>query len=111
MTVFEQDASPTSRPRDWDFGIYWAQSRITECLTPELNALIGTVQTDPSYQPHEGSIVPIYNGTTGDRVKEVDAPFAIRLRRRAWLDLLRTGLDVRVRGPRSAIKKLPTFDC
>lgn len=96
VTVFEQDASPIARPRDWNFGIYWAQSRIEECLTSELTALIDTVQTDPSYRRHEGSVMPIYHGVTGERLKELDAPFAIRLNRRAWLDLLRTELDVRV---------------
>lgn len=25
MTVYEQDSALNSRPRDWDFGIYWAQ--------------------------------------------------------------------------------------
>jgi hypothetical protein len=65
-------------------------------LTPELNALIDTVQTDPSYQRYEGSTFPIYNGVTAEPLKEHNAPYAIRLRRRAWLDLIRTGLDVRV---------------
>lgn len=68
-------------------------------MTPELTALIDTVQTDPSYRRHEGSIVPVYNGVTGEKLKEIDAPFAIRLKRSAWLDLLRAGLDVRVSRP------------
>ncbi len=95
--MFEQDASPTARPRDWNFGVYWAQSRIEECLTPELIALIDTVQTDPSYRRVEDSVFPIYNGYTMESIKDVPAPLAIRLHRRRWLNLLRTGLDVRVR--------------
>ncbi|KAK4237010.1 hypothetical protein C8A03DRAFT_35049 [Achaetomium macrosporum] len=94
VIVFEQDGSPTARPRDWSFGIYWAQSRIEACLPPELSALVDTVQTDPSYRRHEGSFMPMYNGLTGEPLKKIPAPHAIRLRRRAWLDLLRTGLDV-----------------
>jgi hypothetical protein len=97
--VFERDASPTARPRDWNFGIYWAQSRIEECLTPELNALIDTTQVDPSYRHYPESTLPIHNGVTGDLLKELPAPDAIRLRRRPWLNLLRTGVDVRVSGP------------
>jgi hypothetical protein len=97
--VFEQDASPTARPRDWNFGVYWAQSRIEECLPPELTALIDTVQTDPSYRRAEDSVFPIYHGWTMAPIKDVPAPYAIRLQRRAWLDLLRTGLDVQVRRP------------
>ncbi|KAK4101186.1 FAD/NAD(P)-binding domain-containing protein [Parathielavia hyrcaniae] len=95
VAIFEQDASPTARPRDWDFGVYWAQSRIDECLTSELKALVDTVQTDPSYRRNEGSVMPVYNGFTGKLISELPAPYAIRLRRRAWLDLIRTGLDVR----------------
>ncbi|GAB1318079.1 FAD-dependent monooxygenase cctM [Madurella fahalii] len=93
--VFEQDESPTARQRDWSFGIYWAQSRIVECLTPELYARIDTAQTDRAYRHAEGSVLPIYNGTTGEPLKELPAPHAIRLRRRTWLELIRTGLDVR----------------
>ncbi|KAK4140987.1 uncharacterized protein C8A04DRAFT_31422 [Dichotomopilus funicola] len=107
-TIFEQDASPTARQRDWDFGIYWAQSRIAECLTPELNALIDTVQTDPSYRHHAGSTMPIHNGATGELLKELPAPHAIRLRRRAWLDLIRTGLDVRYSKKLATITTTPT---
>jgi hypothetical protein len=87
------------RPRDWNFGVYCAQSRIEECLPPELSALIDTVQTDPSYRRHKGSIFPIYNGVTAEPVKEHDVPYAIRLRKSAWLDLIRIGVDVRVSEP------------
>ena len=97
--MFERDESPTVRPRDWNFGIYWAQSRVEECLTPELNALIDTVQTDPSYRRYEGSVFHVYNGVTGEVIKTFPAPDAIRLRRRPWLDLIRTGVDVRVSDP------------
>ncbi|KAK4155973.1 hypothetical protein C8A00DRAFT_41448 [Chaetomidium leptoderma] len=95
VSVFEQDDSPSARPRDWNFGVYWAQSRIEECLTPELNALIDTVQTDSSYRRYEGSVCPIRNGVTGELLKDIATPYAIRLRRRAWLHLISTGLDVR----------------
>ncbi|KAJ4291232.1 hypothetical protein N0V88_006232 [Collariella sp. IMI 366227] len=95
VTIFEQAESLTSRPRDWNLGIYWAQTRIEECLTPELNALVNTVQTDPAYRRHEESVLPVYNGATGELLKDLPAPHAIRLKRRAWLNLIRTGLDVR----------------
>ncbi|KAK7052878.1 hypothetical protein VNI00_004198 [Paramarasmius palmivorus] len=35
-TVFEQDAALDARPRDWDFGIYWAQTPLADCLPPEI---------------------------------------------------------------------------
>lgn len=98
-TIFEKDESTTVRSRDWNFGVYWAQSRIEECLTPELSALIDTVQTDPSYRRYAESIFPIYHNMTGEMVQALPAPYAIRLRRRAWINMLKEGLDVRVSGP------------
>ncbi|KAH6641878.1 hypothetical protein F5144DRAFT_565115 [Chaetomium tenue] len=94
-TIFEKDESTTVRLRDWNFGVYWAQSRIEECLTPELSALIDTVQTDPSYRRYAESIFPIYHNVTGEMVQALPAPYAIRLRRRAWINFLKEGLDVR----------------
>ncbi|KAK4111756.1 FAD/NAD(P)-binding domain-containing protein [Canariomyces notabilis] len=93
--VFEQDQSPTARQRDWNFGIYWAQSRIEECLASELYAQINQTQTDRAYRHFEGSVLPVYNGQTGELLKDLPAPHAIRLRRRSWLDLIRTGVDIR----------------
>ncbi|KAK3346884.1 hypothetical protein B0T25DRAFT_571986 [Lasiosphaeria hispida] len=94
-TVSEQDSSPTARPRDWNFGIYWAQARLEEILTPELNAALDTMQTDPAYKRHAGSVLPLINGKTGEPLKDLGAPYCLRLRRRPWLELLRGGLDVR----------------
>ncbi|TVY21659.1 FAD-dependent monooxygenase cctM [Lachnellula arida] len=66
-TVFEQDANLQQRPRDWNFGIYWAQSRLDECLTEDLRSLVPTVQTDPSYKPSDASVMP-----WGKRIKHVE---------------------------------------
>lgn len=103
--MFEKDENPTVRPRDWNFGVYWARSRIQECLTPELYAQPHSVFTDPAQRPREDSIFPIYHGMTGELLKELPAPYSIRLRRRAWLELMKTGLDIRVYGG-TAIKPL-----
>ncbi|KAK5662465.1 hypothetical protein OQA88_8376 [Cercophora sp. LCS_1] len=94
-TVFEQDGSPTARPRDWNFGIYWAQSRLEEILPPAIRSLLDTAQTDPSHKRSPHSTLPILKGTTGEVLKNLEAPFSIRLRRRAWLDLIRRDIDAR----------------
>ncbi|KAK3296637.1 uncharacterized protein B0H64DRAFT_415985 [Chaetomium fimeti] len=94
-TVFEKDESTAARARDWSFGVYWAQSRIEECLTPELNLLLDTVQTDPSYRRHAESVLPVYHGVTGEILQPIPAPYAIRLKRRAFVDMIKKGLDVR----------------
>ncbi|KAK3986103.1 hypothetical protein QBC44DRAFT_311584 [Cladorrhinum sp. PSN332] len=94
-TVFEQDPSSTSRPRDWNFGIYWAQSRLEECLPPDLHALIKSTQTDPTHEPSPDETLNIYNGNTGEVINRIPAPYSMRIRRRPWLELLKTGIDVR----------------
>ncbi|KAK4225932.1 hypothetical protein QBC38DRAFT_510730 [Podospora fimiseda] len=94
-TVFEQDSSPTSRPRDWNFGIYWAQSRLEECLPPSLHHLVNSTQTDLTYIPSPDETLHVYNGTTGEVMNIIPAPYSMRIRRRPWLELLKTDIDVR----------------
>ncbi|KIM96787.1 hypothetical protein OIDMADRAFT_169581 [Oidiodendron maius Zn] len=94
-TVFEQDASPYERPRDWNFGIYWAQSRLDECLSEDMRARVVDVQTDPSHRPSEDTVMPIYNGQTGEHMKDLPAPFSIRLHRRRWLEMLSDGVNIK----------------
>ncbi|PMD32036.1 FAD/NAD(P)-binding domain-containing protein [Hyaloscypha variabilis F] len=93
-TVFEQDITPFARPRDWNFGIYWAQSRLDECLSDEKRAKIVTVQTDPSYVPSESSVMPVHNGQTGELMKNLPAPWSLRIHRRRWLKMLADGIDI-----------------
>jgi len=94
-TIFEQDATPFARPRDWNFGIYWAQSRLDECLSDEMRAKVVTCQTDPSYQPKETSVMPVYNGQTGELMKDLPAPWSLRIHRRRWLKMLSSDVDIR----------------
>ncbi|KAK0713299.1 hypothetical protein B0T26DRAFT_753425 [Lasiosphaeria miniovina] len=93
--VYERDAHRAARPRDWNFGIFWAQAGIKECLPPEINALLATAQTDPSRPPAADSAISMFNGATGEMIGKVPAPYCVRLRRRAWLDLMEDGIDVR----------------
>jgi len=95
--VFEQDTALAARPRDWNIGIYWAQSRLDECLSDDLKAQIETVQTDPSYKPNADSIMPVHNGQTGELLKNLPAPWSLRVHRRKWLKMLSKDVDVKVR--------------
>ncbi|KAK3386095.1 hypothetical protein B0H63DRAFT_523416 [Podospora didyma] len=94
VTVFEQDSNPPKRHRDWSFGIYWAQSRIEESLPPGTHARIETAVTDPTYKSGPNSVIPIFNGSTCELMKNLDAAYGIRLKRRAWLDVIKDGIDV-----------------
>lgn len=95
-TVFEQDASRTQRPRDWNFGIYWAQSRLDDCLPPELKPLLHSCQTDPTYKPNAESVMPVHNGETGELLKNLPAPWSLRIHRRRWLKMLSNDIDIQV---------------
>ncbi|PVH89150.1 FAD/NAD(P)-binding domain-containing protein [Cadophora sp. DSE1049] len=94
-TAFEQDTSLLQRPRDWNFGIYWAQSRLDECLTDDLKALIPSVQTDPSYVANEESVMPVHNGETGELMKNLPAPWSLRLKRKKLIEMLGKDVDIK----------------
>ncbi|OJJ48316.1 hypothetical protein ASPZODRAFT_158060 [Penicilliopsis zonata CBS 506.65] len=92
-TVFEQDATPHARPRDWNYGVYWAQSNLSECLPPELINQLETCQVD-LHKPADTDYLPSFNGETGERILAFPAPYSLRLKRRAFLELIATGVDV-----------------
>lgn len=55
-----------------------------------------TCQTDPTYKPSESSVMPVYNGQTGELMKDLPAPWSLRIHRRRWLKLLSSDVDVKV---------------
>ncbi|KAL2012921.1 hypothetical protein VTN00DRAFT_446 [Thermoascus crustaceus] len=91
--VFEQDARPDARPRDWNYGIYWAQSSLSECLPQALIDQLQSAQVD-SHVPSEDDFVSVFNGQTGERLIDVPAPLNIRLQRRRFLKLIATGVEI-----------------
>lgn len=94
-TVFEADATSTVRPRDWDFGIYWAQSPLADCLPAELVAEVENSQVD-DHKPSASDIMPLYNAETCELISEIPAPYSLRLQRRKWLRLISQGIDIEV---------------
>ena len=84
-----------SRHRDWNFGIYWAQSPLSNCLPEELIQQIESAQVD-DHKPAESDFLPIFNSETGELMLAAPAPFSLRLHRRKFLKLISTGLDIRV---------------
>ncbi|KAK2808403.1 hypothetical protein FQN50_004788 [Emmonsiellopsis sp. PD_5] len=93
-TVFEQDAFLGARPRDWNFGVYWAQSPLSECLPPELNAQLESVQVD-SHTPSADDSMSIFNGQTAEVVNVIPTPYTLRLQRLKFIKLISTGIDIR----------------
>jgi len=96
-TVFEQDAAIDARPRDWSFGVYWAQSRLGECLPEGIDErfLRENVQVD-DYMAKEDFVLPFFNGGTGELMKNIPTPFSTRLQRRKFLKVLSQDMDIKV---------------
>ncbi|KAF5361511.1 hypothetical protein D9758_006216 [Tetrapyrgos nigripes] len=94
--VFEQDASIDARPRDWSFGVYWAQSPLKECLPEGVDEkfLAENAQVD-NLTPSADLVLPQYNTETGELIKNIPTPYSMRLQRRKFLRILSQGIDIR----------------
>ncbi|RYP19110.1 hypothetical protein DL765_003526 [Monosporascus sp. GIB2] len=94
VTVFEQATSLFERPRDWNFGIYWAQSPLAECLPDELSAQVEDTQVDER-KPSPDDKLRIFNGQSGELLKDIPVPNYLRLAKRRFCQMLTQGLDIR----------------
>ncbi|KAJ4392256.1 hypothetical protein N0V93_005881 [Gnomoniopsis smithogilvyi] len=92
-TVFEQDARIDARPRDWDFGIYWAQSPLANVLPSDLLAQVPDAQVD-NHVPDDTDYIPIYNGATAARMSTIPAPQTLRLGRRRFVEVIGKGVNI-----------------
>lgn len=93
--MFEQDTSLDERPRDWDFGIYWAQSPLNGCLPDDICKRLITAQVD-NIEPAPDTFLPLFNSQTGELIHRVPTPHYLRLRRRELSRVLADGIDIRV---------------
>ncbi|KAF5373043.1 hypothetical protein D9758_001503 [Tetrapyrgos nigripes] len=93
--VFEQAASVDARPRDWSFGVYWAQTPLAECLPEGIDEkfLVENAQVD-DLKPTADFVLPFFNSETGDLLKEVPIPFSIRFAKRKFVGILSQGVDI-----------------
>lgn len=94
-TIFERDLSLDQRARDWNFGIYWAQTPLDDCLPMDIQGDLLAAQVD-RIAPNAEAFLPVFNGATGAPLKSIPTPFYLRMRRRALSRLLGRGLDIRV---------------
>ncbi|KAJ9640316.1 hypothetical protein H2199_005855 [Coniosporium tulheliwenetii] len=92
-TVFEQASSIDARPRDWNFAIYWAQSPLEQCLPEDINNLLLTAQVD-NHVPNAKDAIPVFHGETGEKIKEIPAPYSLRLGKKKFTRLISRGLDI-----------------
>lgn len=93
-TVFEREHYLNERPRDWSFGIYWAQSSLTECLPNSLISRLTTAQVDPLRTSTPDDYMRLMNGQTAGELLRVPTPNMYRLKRSKFRALLNEGIDV-----------------
>ncbi|RYP90112.1 hypothetical protein DL770_003734 [Monosporascus sp. CRB-9-2] len=94
VTVFEQATSLSERPRDWNFGLYWAQSPLAECLPDELSAQVEDTQIDER-KPSPDDKLRTFNAQSGELLKDIPVPNYLRLAKRRFCQMLTQGLDIR----------------
>jgi hypothetical protein len=61
-----------------------------------MRARVVHAQTDPSHKPSEDTVLPVYNDRKRELLKDLPAPFSIRLHRRRWLEMLSDSVDSKV---------------
>ncbi|PYH48930.1 FAD-dependent oxidoreductase [Aspergillus saccharolyticus JOP 1030-1] len=93
--VLEKHASIGGHSRDWNMGLHWGAESLKSLVPDELWEQIQLVQVDPTISPTKDDALNIVNGSTGENMTSIPAPFFNRLRRRKLRELLATGLDVR----------------
>lgn len=99
-TVFERERFLNERPRDWTFGIYWAQDWLRECLPASLLGRLNEAQVDRGRRPGAEDYMRMVNGSNGEDLTVVRAPGVVRLRRSRFRGFLvggeGEGVDVKV---------------
>lgn len=61
-----------------------------------MRSLVPSVQTDPSYKPSAASVMPVHHGETGELLKNLPAPWSLRLKRKKWLEMISKDIDIKV---------------
>ena len=65
------------------------------CLPPDLQSRLLSVQVD-NHAPTADYAIPIFNGGTGELMRNMPAPNSLRVRRTELVKLLGEGIDIKV---------------
>lgn len=95
-TVYEREEYLNTRPRDWNYGIYWAQSPLAECLPKDVQEALKEAQVDPTHIPDDKDTVLLLHAETGETLMRVPTPFHIRYSRSKFRKTISEGLDIQV---------------
>lgn len=77
-------------------GVHWSLPQLQQLLPEELWARLNEAQSDPFHVAPETDVLPMYNAQTGECIKNIPIPKAIRYSRRKLRAFLTQGIDVEV---------------
>jgi 2-polyprenyl-6-methoxyphenol hydroxylase-like FAD-dependent oxidoreductase len=82
--------------REWTLGIHWSTPLLKRLLPPALHGRLREAYCDPFYEYNQPvETTPIYNGKTGQLLKELSSPGMIRVSRSRLRALCSEAIPVR----------------
>lgn len=93
-SVYDQDLT-NNRKTNWSMGLHWALGPLRELVHESILSQIQETQVDPHVPTHETDRLPLYNGQTGELIKELVSKKFYRLRRDKFRNMLMTGILVK----------------
>ena len=100
-TIFEAEEASTYRPREWTMALHWGLPLLERCLSEDLVKRVREAYVDPSldYGKYPNNCTRIWNGVTGELIKEVvPEGRMVRVSRRKLRAVLSEGVNVKVSG-------------
>ncbi|KAF2103127.1 FAD/NAD(P)-binding domain-containing protein, partial [Rhizodiscina lignyota] len=86
--------NPAHRPRDWSMTMFWSFRYYPQLLPDDLLARAHEAQVRPWYRATETEEMVLRNTETGEVLKKVNSPYAVRVHRAGLRKLLLDGIDV-----------------
>ena len=77
-------------------GLHWSLPLLEHILPADIWTGLREAQTDPNYDAPDADVLPLFNGLTGDLIKNIPIPKTIRYSRRKMRARLTKGVDVKV---------------
>lgn len=95
-TIYEREEYLNARSRDWNYGIYWAQSPLAECLPPNIREALKQAQVDPSHAPDEKDTLLLLHAETGETLMRIPTPYHVRYNRSKFRTTISDGVKIEV---------------
>ncbi|KAL2060684.1 hypothetical protein VTL71DRAFT_9325 [Oculimacula yallundae] len=93
-TIFDLEAHPNLRKREWTLNLHSASSDLRKLLSPDLYSRLREAYTDPHHVWEELEYTPWYNSQTGEVIHRVPRTDTINISRRRMRKLCGDGIEV-----------------